>query len=316
MPGEERSDPGRPELRELLRTGPFHTALRLTIHARGLSLERLQDRLARCGHRISVSTLSNWQRGTSRPEHARSRDALRALERLLDVPENALLDLLGPRRPRLARDDADQGMTRGDSQRLRQQLGAPPLGAAAPLSVRGVQERYVAGPTRNRWTAHVRIIVEANQSGVDRHIVLFHGHFGVFPEVAAGPTCQLGRVREEARTGMLAVELLFDRPLSRGETYPLEYRLTCADGGDTGYTGRWFRTQPISYDLQVEFGGEVPVGCHRIWRVEPSSPHKDLTELPLIHGRYAHFFDPELEPGFHGIRWEWPKEDHEGSGVH
>lgn len=297
-------------LDELLRTGPFHIALRLTIHARGLSLERLHDRLARRGHRVSVSTLSNWQRGTSRPEHARSRDALAVLEQELGVPPNALSNLLGPRRPRLPLGDVTRGMSRRDSNRLREELGGPSLDTASPVTLISVQGQYVLGPTPDDWYEQNRLVIEANQSGIDRHIVMFHRHGDVFPEITVGPSCRLGRVREESRTGLLAAELLFDRPLLRGETYPVEYQLRCTDNSDGCYIGRWFRHPGTAYDLQARFETpEPPVACHRIWRLDPGTPHKDAGQLWLIHGRVAHFTDPELEPGFHGLRWVWPEGD-------
>ncbi|MGH3713270.1 MAG: hypothetical protein ACRDT4_07380 [Micromonosporaceae bacterium] len=297
-------------LEELLRTGPFHTALRLTIHARGLSLERLHDRLARRGHRVSVSTLSNWQRGTSRPEHARSREALTVLEELLDVPPNALAALLGPRRPRLPRGDAKQGMSAAASNRIREELGGTAITPAAPSTLLSVHSRYVLGPHPDDWSEELRLVVEANQSGVDRHIAMFHVHGDTFPEITTGPSCRLGRIREENKTGLQAAELLFDRPLLRGETYPVEYTLRCRDDSDTCYVGWWFRYPGVAYDIALRFDSEVaPVACHRIWRLDPSTPHKDVGDLRLINGRTAHFYDPELEPGFHGIRWVWPEGD-------
>lgn len=100
-------------LDEVLRSGPFHVALRLAIEVRGLGLERLRDRLARRGLRVSVSTLSNWQRGLSRPDRPRSRQALAALEELLEVPGGALSRLLGPAPGRArARSGIDPGTPR------------------------------------------------------------------------------------------------------------------------------------------------------------------------------------------------------------
>jgi hypothetical protein len=88
------------DVTSLLRTGPFDEALRAAIMARGLSLERLHVRLAERGVRISLASLSNWQRGRSRPERSASLAAVRELEAILGLPPHSLVTLLGPRRPR------------------------------------------------------------------------------------------------------------------------------------------------------------------------------------------------------------------------
>ncbi|MBO3747913.1 hypothetical protein J5X84_17715 [Streptosporangiaceae bacterium NEAU-GS5] len=88
------------DVTSLLRTGPFDEALRAAITARGLSLERLHVRLAERGVRISLASLSNWQRGRSRPERSASLAAVRELEAILGLPAHSLVTLLGPRRPR------------------------------------------------------------------------------------------------------------------------------------------------------------------------------------------------------------------------
>ncbi len=96
----DRSRGRERELAVLLRTGPFERALRAAIAARGLSLERLHARLAERGAHVSLASLSNWQRGRSRPERSRSLAAVRELESILGLPADSLVALLGPRRPR------------------------------------------------------------------------------------------------------------------------------------------------------------------------------------------------------------------------
>lgn len=73
----------------------FDGALRAAIQARGLSLERLHVRLAERGIHVSVASLSNWQRGSSRPERSRSLSAVRELEGILEVPPDSLSALGG-----------------------------------------------------------------------------------------------------------------------------------------------------------------------------------------------------------------------------
>lgn len=85
-------------MRQSVNTGPvvpdgFAVALSCAIEASGLTLDRLQHRLAQRGVGVSLSTLSYWRRGRSRPERPQSIKAVRVLE-------EALVSLLGAPRPR------------------------------------------------------------------------------------------------------------------------------------------------------------------------------------------------------------------------
>lgn len=68
----------------------FAERLRTAVRRSGLSLDRLATRLAERGHRISRTTLSNWQRGQTVPARPGSLAALPDLERLLGVERGAL----------------------------------------------------------------------------------------------------------------------------------------------------------------------------------------------------------------------------------
>ena len=50
----------------------FATALRAAVQARGLGLERIQERLRAEGVAVSLATLSYWQSGRSRPARRES----------------------------------------------------------------------------------------------------------------------------------------------------------------------------------------------------------------------------------------------------
>ena len=64
----------------------FAGALRDAIQARGLGLERIQERLRAEGFSVSLATLSYWQTGRSRPERRESLAALAELEKILGGP--------------------------------------------------------------------------------------------------------------------------------------------------------------------------------------------------------------------------------------
>ncbi|MFB7152146.1 hypothetical protein ACFCYA_22310, partial [Streptomyces virginiae] len=94
------TDPaGMAELDRLLRGGPFHLALRAALAARGLPLQRVQHRLAAQGIKVGVTSLSYWQQGARRPRHPESLRAVTALERILELPDGALVRLLAAPAP-------------------------------------------------------------------------------------------------------------------------------------------------------------------------------------------------------------------------
>src|SRR5687768_1588877 len=94
-----RTEMGR-DLAHALRTGPFSAALHLAIEDRGIRLEEIQERLAAAGVNVSLTALSYWRRGRSRPERPDSIKAVRLLETILSLPAESLIVQLGPRRPR------------------------------------------------------------------------------------------------------------------------------------------------------------------------------------------------------------------------
>jgi len=137
---------------------------------------------------------------------------------------------------------------------------------------------------RKRHEIGVRMVVRAERSGIDRMVTIRHSGNGVAPTIEAGPTCRIGR-QHEGEDGLVAVELPFDAPLTRGELYPLSYRLGEVPGEDDpaalegGYHGSWTKAGLTSYDITVDFGEDPPSQVYRVW----------LTDPPV---------------GFHGIRWE------------
>ena len=73
----------------------FAEALTKAVDNSGLSLERIQHHLAARGMQVSLSTLSYWRRGRSRPERPESLNVVAALEEQLDLGEGFLIDRLG-----------------------------------------------------------------------------------------------------------------------------------------------------------------------------------------------------------------------------
>lgn len=90
----QQADVATAELDSALRGGPFHVALRAAIAARGLPLQRVQHHLTRYGVKVGVTSLSYWQQGARRPQRPESLRAVRALEEILQLPEESLIRLL------------------------------------------------------------------------------------------------------------------------------------------------------------------------------------------------------------------------------
>jgi hypothetical protein len=280
----------------VLLSGPFHTALRWAIAARGLSLDRIGERLAGAGYPVSVSTLSNWQRGVGRPRRSAGPQAVAALEAVLDLPSGALQRLLAEPAHRGRRQPLIPGTPRSALARLREELEPPGEPGVAVLAV---QDDLTVTP--DGWQAVVRLVVQARRPGVDRYVVHCHASSGAPPELGAGRDARLGRSRTDPVARLAAAELLF-APLGHGETLALDYRVAAT--AYESYYGRWVEAAGRRLELTVRFAPGLGVGrAHRIWRLDPGSAHRDVAPLRLIDGRLVHLLDEDATPGFHGIRW-------------
>ncbi|WP_283132748.1 hypothetical protein [Rhizohabitans arisaemae] len=300
------------ELASLLRTGPFEHALRSAIQSRGLSLERIHARLRERGVTVSLASLSNWQRGRSRPERETSLLAVRFLEDILGLPNDALVTLLGPRRPRgrwldhvpgsLTFQDLCPVYSNLDD--LLTQIESPVDGQLAWLSH---HDRVRIGAAREELVVQSRVVFQARRDGVDRHVAIHYNPRGALPSARRVTFCRPGRVRADPDAGLVAVELLLDRPLRAGETYVLEYEFGYATTGPEEVEfSRGFRFPVREYLLQVLFDPTaLPTRTYRVWQSRANSEKIDLAELSLDGWNSAHLIEFDVEPGVHGIRWEW-----------
>ncbi|MFJ5228597.1 helix-turn-helix domain-containing protein [Kitasatospora sp. NPDC088391] len=318
-------------LAQVLRSGPFDLALRTAIRERGLSLDGIQRRLARQGLRVSVSSLSYWQRGRSRPERAESLTAVRALEALLGLPPDSLIVLLGPRRPRGRWVDHVPGSLDYVSA-----VGDPAVeGVLADLDPRTngrVETLHTRvdihiGAAREERRIDVVQLVRAQAAGADRLILLTRADHapgpeagsgtGMAPEAGAdgGPVvfglvgCRLGRRRYDLEHRLTATELLFDLPLAPGESAVLEYSYAYPS------------TEPATqYERMVNFPGKnlvlrarfdhrmLPVGCRISWRPSHDAVPQPAEDVRISLAGHACAVLPETSPGVYGLCWEWGDE--------
>ncbi|SER44126.1 hypothetical protein SAMN05216188_111180 [Lentzea xinjiangensis] len=282
--------PPREELAGLLVTGPFADALRVAIRVRGLSLERLQHRLRVRGAPISVTALSYWQSGRRRPERPESLMALAHLEDVLGLRRTALSRLLGPPRPRgrSRRREASAG-TRWDSSGLVLTAQHDRVDVAPCGGVRGVRSRQV---------------MQATSTGVDRW-VLCQETGSAQPALTAVRSCQVGRVARERTSGVLVAELVFDEPISAGESIAIEYELTYPRPTAEHTHFRRFAERVHDYVLEIKFPhGSAPASCEQFASVPAGAetPGGARTAAVDDSGR-AHAAALDFGPGLYGMRW-------------
>ncbi|MER6625496.1 MULTISPECIES: hypothetical protein [unclassified Streptomyces] len=307
------ADPVTAELDSALRGGPFHVALRAAIAARGLPLQRVQHHLSRHGVKVGVTSLSYWQQGARRPQRPESLRAVRALEEILQLPEESLIRLLaepdehtaGHRSPRRSYRSLVEAS--GVRERLLAEFGAPRDGGLHTL---GHHERIRIGARRELAERESHHIVRAHRDGVDRYVAVHHGDPGAVPErmtVRALENCRTGRVLRHHDTGVLAVELLFDTRLRAGDTFLFRYSVEDGTAGVSREYVRGTESPGGQYALQVCFGsGALPVRCHRFTQHSAAAPRGGHRELVLsgLH-RSVHLVEPRVRSGYVGIAWDW-----------
>lgn len=306
--------PRSAELAQLLRTGPFHLALRSALTERGLALTRVQHKLAERGITIGVTSLSYWQQGARRPQRPESLRAVRALEEVLELPAHSLHRLLVPEgggHPEAERPAARTYRSLvAPAEALRQlftELEAPADGG---LHTVGHHERVCIGPERRLLERESLQVVRAHRDGVDRYVAIHRGDAGCDPariQVRAAENCRLGRVRGSAEAGVVVAELLFDSRLRAGDTHVFGYAFEDGSGGPSAEYLRGFSFAGGQYVLQVRFDeAALPVRCRRFAQTSPGAPRSGQQELTLSgRHRAVHLVEQGVRPGILGIAWDW-----------
>lgn len=295
------------DLPAVLRTGPFEEALRAAIAVRGLSLERLRSHLAARGLQVGIATLSCWQNGRRRPERPDSLRAVSALEEILGLSPDALLVLLGPRRPRGPAVGLPQG-SRGYRQLMpdwpvvEELLASLDTTADDKLHIAAQHEMVWIDASRSCSRRETFQVLRAHQDAVDRYIAITTADPGADisrVRLQALENCRVGRVRRDAEAGLLISELLFDLVLSTGQTHLIRYEVLDESGAECGDYHRGFRFPAGQYALQVRFDpAELPVACF-------AYQGREARELTITGYRSVHVNVAPVPPGNVGIRWEW-----------
>ncbi|WP_410646148.1 helix-turn-helix domain-containing protein [Amycolatopsis sp. cmx-4-54] len=301
----------RPGLERLLRDGPFADALREAIRARGLSLERLRDHLRARGVSITAATLSYWQSGRSRPERRDSILGLRHLEQVLEVAPGSLTALLGPPRARgrwPARADGLPEIGRYWPDRTRIDSAVSEVDTRWDERLTRISQHDVVfvGPDRDELAFQSRQVLRAEADGPDRWVMIVHidEHDRPLPEVTALRGCHPGRRVLHPEDGLLVMELLFERPLAKGETVITEHTLVnsapCPHA--TNYE-RKFRLPAREYVLEIRFSSGVLPARFLLCSEQDGQPAECSETLPVgdsVHGVALNF-----GPGRFGFEWDW-----------
>lgn len=294
------------DLLQIVRTGPFDVALQAAIRARGLTLEAVQRRLRESDIHVSLSSLSYWQRGRTRPERADSLRAVRGLEHVLELPRHSLITLLRPADVRpVVGPPVKEMFPEPSAQELLDEIGDRINGRLTCLSL---HDRYIIGPDRRLRSSQTRAVLQAQHPGVDRWICIYHNEHGILPDQKTASRCRFGRVRTDTTSAVVASELLFDRPLACGETYLIEYGFGfSAPGPPNTEEGRGFRFPQHEYLIEIEFDPSMtPARCYRTWRSDVTTPMMEEADLRMSSSHTVHFIEFGIQPGAAiGIRWEW-----------
>ncbi|HKN51319.1 MAG TPA: hypothetical protein VJX66_02395 [Amycolatopsis sp.] len=293
----------------------FATALRAAISASGLSLDRIQARLRARGASVSVTALSYWQSGKRQPERQSSLSAVRALEEILDVPAGALLGLLSPPRPRGGASRRQAGgdpltFPRETLQPLLDKVGASnALDRRHPLKLVGLHDKCEIAADGGTRAVTARAVFQASADGQDRWLLVYaQGDPSTGPpQLHAVRNCRIGRAEVDEGHGLTVAELIFDRPIDRGETHLIEYTLTNSgppypECRNTHY--REFRRPVREYLLEVRFApGAAPARC---WQYSRNGDAGTLVRRPLKldGGDGVHAVALDFGPGVFGIDWD------------
>jgi hypothetical protein len=300
------------ELNQALRSGPFSAALHLAIERGGLTLEEIRDWLGERGVQLSLATLSYWRRGRSRPERAKSLDAVRLLETLLDLPANGLVALLGPRRARGRWVDHVPGSVTphllfGDRrpERVLQRIGIEQRRRIRRIST---QVQVEVGPQRLVHRICVREVIEALADRVTHGAVLYIADEEPDrpPRLRVVRNARLGEVEVDRTLGLIAAELVFDRVLQTGDRALLEYEWYFDHGMRMVNYEHRFMDPVREYLLQICFAPEaMPAHCRRYDRRTALAPEGNHAELWIGGSGTALLAETDVPAGIVGMRWTW-----------
>lgn len=294
--GADGGDDRRPEA--------FADAFRAAVEARGVTLVWLRDRLSERGNRVSLSTLSYWRSGRSRPEGVSSRAALADLEELLGLEPRSLADRVG--RPRRA------GQLR------------KPVIPVADDAMRAAIEETFAGLGAARLQEHrdvsTHVVVVIDESGREKHrtfrtlVQAISGTITEIPYVETSPEpvedgprfttlagCRIARSHTHPNRQVFGVALALDDPLSAPGTALIELRQERPAGYPEEHSC-WHGVVRQSKEILIWarfHPAKLPAWCEEYTVVDG---REDVVRRGSI-GPSVHAVRRDFGPGLLGLRW-------------
>ncbi|RDG37385.1 XRE family transcriptional regulator [Streptomyces corynorhini] len=294
----------------------FALVFQQAVKARGLSLDRVRNRLAEQGIRISLTTLSYWQRGRSEPERAGSLRAVDALEEILALPTGTLRSLIGPYRPRgrvasQAHDLRTSHRVFGENSLAEQILGDDFGSLNEDIGTLSIRETVTIDENRRLSAIAIQQVLRATRDGADR-LTAVHTFDSGARAVRTTVRCGIqGQVRFLPEVSTVVTEIEFGSKLAKNETAVIDYTISVdpGDGRDDHYERRT-RVRLREYLLHVYFHpAALPVVGHRYYR-ERSGARKSYNHRVVLDASHTvHAAAGRCPAGIHGISWEWPGAD-------
>ncbi|MGO4956437.1 hypothetical protein ACTQ49_04045 [Luteococcus sp. Sow4_B9] len=280
----------------------FATTLARAVSRRGLTLDRLSVRLRSMGTPVSIATLSYWQTGRSAPTRTRSLRAIENLETILEVPRGHLVGAL----PSDASATWDPTAAVHARPTLMGTLRSMGLDLERHSEAQMVKDSTVVHADRLTRRQRVHQLTCSQEDGWQRVPMVFGASDDTMvPTIEAGRGCTIGQVVELPDERELVVELILDRPLSRGELAMFDYTLHWASSEEWQSFERSIAARLPYLVLEVAFEGTPPRHASYVHapRHDSSPDHQDW--LALSTGRHIQHAMHQAAKGIHGLTWNW-----------
>ena len=291
----------------------FSSALRSAIGRSGLSLGQISHQLRSRGRPVSVSSISHWQSGRSRPDGPQSLGALAAMEEILGEAPGNLMNRVGPPRQRgRAAQHSEISDFVPASDEVRDALAT--LGFTAPEDYpheRFVHQLSVIDGTASVQTTTSRIMVRALREGKGRLPavqVLDENEPNVPPRVIPLEGCSIGRTLAWPERRTYGTEILIDGHLEAGQQAVLAYRMEMT-AEEKSVRGMFYTVPRRAHDimLEIEFRGPgPPQGCERYRR---NADGESVLPVRLDANDRIQVAESSFGPGLLGLRWGWEDDE-------
>lgn len=302
----------------------FAAVFSRAVAARGLTLERLHDRLVQAGVPVTVATLSYWRTGRSEPARQASLRTIAVLESVLGMEPTGLSQHLSihrnaERSPYTARKDIQQIVPAGAlAKQILQSWGIQPN----QLSSLSIQDRATITPEGTDGPVSTRKVMRAEVDDVRGYPVVLvqdiedpDGVVRSLPPLPESPDaidivavtgCSIGRIERVDEVNLIVAEMLFPRPLAKGEIVMSEHlwfprpSAVLSDRLQRGIL-QSLREMVVEAHFHPTC---VPKRAFRFVRESADGPEV-LTEPVPIHGTVAQTVFVDLKEGLAGLRWDW-----------